>query len=61
MSGDGSVVVGFGDNMGPNFRWTAATEAVDIGGVNYSVVVSRDGKAIVGQAADAQGLKSAAI
>jgi hypothetical protein len=59
MSGDGSVVVGFG--MGPNFRWTAATEAVDIGGVNYSVVVSRDGKAIVGQAADAQGLKSAAI
>ena len=61
MSGDGSVIVGFRSNQGPVFRWTAAGGAVDIGGSDYLVRISRDGKTIVCQASDSQGLKSTAI
>jgi probable HAF family extracellular repeat protein len=61
MSGDGSVIVGFRGNFGPVFRWTAATGAVDIGGTNFLVAISKDGKTIVGQAADPRGVQSAAI
>ena len=61
MSGDGSVVVGFRDNLGPVFRWTAEEGTVDIGGADYNVMISKDGKTIVCSTADAKGVKTAAI
>jgi probable HAF family extracellular repeat protein len=61
MSADGSVVVGVYSNLGPAWRWTAATGAVNIGSISQTTAVSRDGLTIVGTANDASGIAYAAI
>jgi probable HAF family extracellular repeat protein len=64
MSADGSVVVGIwvsSDKPSQAWRWTVAGGVEDLGGDMDVVAISRDGKTIVGRAADAQGIKSAAI
>jgi len=61
MSADGSIIVGVWGNLGPAWRWTAQTGAVDIGSVSQQVKISRDGATIVGTAKDANGVAYAAI
>lgn len=64
MSADGKVVVGMWVSSGKTtqaWRWTAAGGVEDIGGDMDTVAISRDGKTIVGRAADTGGIKSAAI
>jgi probable HAF family extracellular repeat protein len=63
MSADGSVVVGNYIDIarkGQAFRWTAGGEE-NIGGNMDEVAISRDGKTIVGRAADSNGILNAAI
>ena len=60
MSADGTVVVGVWGNLGPAWRWTAETGAVDIGSISQTAAVSRDGRTIVGTAKDAKGVGYAA-
>ena len=61
ISADGTIVVGNLSNAGPAFRWTAADGVVIIGGVGFQAYISRDGKTIVSDARDSQGVASAAI
>jgi len=61
MSADGSIIVGVWGNLGPAWRWTAQTGAVDIGSVSQQVKISRDGGTIVGTAKDSYGVAYAAI
>jgi len=61
ISADGTVIVGTYSTMGPEFRWTAAGGVVNIGGIGALSVISRDGRTIVTDAKDAQGMTSAAI
>jgi len=61
MSADGKIVVGSRSNFGPAFRWTAESGVVDIGGAGPRTRISRDGKTIVSDAKDAQGVVCAAI
>ena len=61
ISADGTIAVGVRSNFGPAFRWTAAEGVVNIGGSGALAKISRDGKTIVSDAKDAQGLNSAAI
>jgi probable HAF family extracellular repeat protein len=61
ISADGRIVVGTRSNFGPAFRWTEAEGVVNIGGDGFQAKISRDGKTIVSNAKDAQGLSSAAI
>ncbi len=60
MSADGSVVVGVRSTAGPIFRWSGG-KTENIGGVGGNPKVSRDGKVIVGDAKDSQGIVNAAI
>ena len=61
ISADGTIVVGARSNFGPAFRWTAADGVVNIGGVGFQARISRDGKTIVSDANDSNGLANAAI
>jgi len=61
ISADGRIVVGVRTNYGPAFRWTETEGVVNIGGSGFLARISRDGKTIVSEAKDAQGLDSAAI
>jgi probable HAF family extracellular repeat protein len=61
ISADGTIVVGSRSNAGPAFRWTAAEGVANIGGVGFRAKISRDGKTIVSDAQDSQGVGSAAI
>lgn len=60
MSADGNIVVGSRGNFGPAFRWTAESGAVDIGGAGPRTRISLDGKTIVSEAKDTQGVVCAA-
>jgi probable HAF family extracellular repeat protein len=61
ISADGSIAVGVRSNSGPVFRWTATEGAVDIGASGSTAAISRDGKTIVSDAKDLQGVTSAAV
>jgi probable HAF family extracellular repeat protein len=61
MSADGTIIVGTFSNYGPAWRWTAQTGIVNIGGDGFQAKISRDGKTIVSNAEDANGISSAAI
>jgi probable HAF family extracellular repeat protein len=60
MSADGSIVVGTRSNFGPVFKWSNGV-VENIGGVGFQAKISRDGKVIVSDATDSQGITSAAI
>ena len=59
VSASGSVVVGTVDGGGA-FYWMPTTGVISIGGFS-GADVSRDGRTIVGSAADARGIRQAAI
>ncbi len=61
ISADGSIAVGVRSNFGPVFRWTATEGVVDIGATGFTAAISCDGKTIVSDAKDFQGVSSAAV
>jgi probable HAF family extracellular repeat protein len=61
MSADGTVIVGVYSALGPAWRWTATTGAVNIGSISQTTAISRDGLTIVGTANDSSGIGYAAI
>ena len=60
MSADGRVIVGSRSQFGPVWRWEG-TSVVDIGGAGATAKISRDGKVIISDAKDSNGVRSAAI
>jgi probable HAF family extracellular repeat protein len=61
MSADGTVVVGVYGSLGPAWRWTPGSGAVNLGSISQTVAVSRDGQTIVGTANDARQTGYASI